>query len=85
VTSSIKGGREETEDVSVRTIEFCYKPAASIITINMRNKVVLTKGKGSEVYTIRFLTLGQEKGVQRAVNLLRQTIMEWSIERGKRS
>jgi ABC-type lipoprotein release transport system permease subunit len=84
VTSLIKTSHEEKDGSSIRTIEFYYKPTVSATTIHTSNKIILTREKEKEAYTIKLISLGQAKGVERVANLVRQTIIEWSIERGKR-
>jgi hypothetical protein len=85
VTSLIKERREETESASVRTIEFYYRSAVPIDrSTDTSNKIILTREKENEAYAIKLVSLGEAEGVQRVANLLRQSIMEWSIERGKK-
>ena len=71
------------KEESLRTIEFSYRPTSPATTIYTSNKVVLRKEEGSEVHTVKLLTRGHPKGVQRAASLIRQIIMEWSVKRGK--
>ena len=83
VTSGIRESRKKLEEASIRTIEFTYRHADPLTTIYSKNKVILKKEGGSEVYTVKFMTQGDPKGIHKAASIVRKIIMEWSVERGK--
>ena len=81
--SRIRESKEETEEASLRIIEFIYQPASVVSAIHSENRVILRKEKDSEVYTVKLLTQGGSEGVYRTGSFIRKILMEWSIERGK--
>ncbi|RLI31333.1 hypothetical protein DRO56_05265, partial [Candidatus Bathyarchaeota archaeon] len=83
VTRWIRETSEETEEASMRTIKFFYQPVSPLSsTFSLTsNKVILRKEKDREIYTVKLKTQGV--GAQRAASLIRQIIMEWSINRVK--
>ena len=86
VVRQIREAAEETEGVSIRRIEFIYRSAVIKLSGGgsyTRNKLILRKERDSEFYTVKLLTEGDAKGILRVGSLIRKTIMEWSIERGK--
>jgi hypothetical protein len=85
VATEDKEKETEREEVPLRTISFFYRPGGpGPSTIHSSNKVILRREKGSEVYAVKLLSQGDPKAVQRVTSILRQIIMEWSMERGKR-
>ena len=84
LTSGIRESIEETEEASIRRVEFIYRSADMRFGgVYTRNKVILRREKGSEVYTVKLLTEGNKEGIPKAGSLTRKIIMEWSIERGR--
>jgi hypothetical protein len=84
VTRQIKDSKEETEEASIRRIEFIYHSATMKLGgVYTKNKLVLRREEDSEVYTVKHLTEGTMEGVQGAGSFIRKILMEWSVERGK--
>jgi hypothetical protein len=83
VAFGIKESREESEEASLRTIEFDYRSTSYPNPIRANNEIILRKEKDSEVYTSKLVSIGYLNAIDKAASLVRKIVMEWSVERGK--
>ena len=84
VTRQISESMEETEEASVRRIEFIYRSADMKLSgVYTKNKIVLSRKRGSETYTVKLFSEGDIRGISSAGSFIRKILMEWSVERGK--
>ena len=83
VTDGIRERVEEKEDKIARVIEFIYRHTVNAKGLYSRNKVILTMERGKDTYTVELLTKGNI--TRRVGSLIREIIMGWNIERGKRA
>jgi ABC-type lipoprotein release transport system permease subunit len=84
-TSQIKAGAEEGEGMSTRTVEFRYRSTSRPFGSYSMNTILLRRERGGGEYSVNLSTSGDQEGMLRAGYLTRRILMEWSVERGKRS
>ncbi len=82
-TYVIGESREEKEDAFIRTIEFFYASGGQMSPIHTRNKLILRKGVGKDVYEVILISDGLPEAAQKTGSFIRRILLEWNVKRGK--